>query len=92
MTLKTTPFDIAKHLKTDEDVRAFLREAAATGDTNDFIHALNTATRAKGMSKIAKELGVSRTSLYKSLSGESNPGFDTINRVVHALGLRLEIA
>lgn len=92
MTVKTSPFDIAKHLETDEDIRDFLQEVARTGDSSDFIHALNTAARAKGMSNIAKKMGVSRTSLYKSLSGESNPGFDTISQVVQALGLKLEIA
>jgi len=92
MTVKTSPFDIAKHLETDEDIREFLQEVARTGDSSDFIHALNTAARAKGMSNIAKKMGVSRTSLYKSLSGESNPGFDTISQVVQALGLNLEIA
>lgn len=91
MTVKTSRFDIAKHLKTDEDIREFLQEVAKTGDTSDFIHALNTAARAKGISKLAKQMGVSRTSLYKSLSGETNPGFDTINSLVHALGYRLEI-
>ena len=92
MSIKTYPFDVADHLKTDDDVREFLREVADTGSTDDFIHALNTAARAKGMSKIAKKMGVSRTSLYKSLSGETSPGFDTINSVVQALGYKLEIA
>ena len=92
MSVKTYPFDVADHLKTEDDIRGFLREMAKTGDTNDFIHALSTATRAKGMSKIAKKMGVSRSSLYKSLSGETNPGFKTINSVVEALGLKLEVA
>ncbi len=92
MSIKTYPFDVADHLKTDDDIRGFLREMAKTGNTNDFIHALNTAARAKGMGKIAKEMGVSRTSLYKSLAEGSNPGFETINKVVQALGCNLEIA
>ncbi len=92
MSIKTYPFDVADHLKTEEDVRGFLQEMAKTGNANDFIHALNTAARAKGMSKIAKKMGVSRTSLYKSLSGETSPAFDTISNVVQALGLKLEVA
>jgi len=92
MTVKTSRFDIAKHLKTDEDIREFLQEVADTGSTDDFIHALNTAARAKGISKVAKKMGVSRTSLYKSLSGNTSPGFDTINQVIQALGCRLEIS
>ena len=92
MGVKTYPFDVADYLKTDEDIRGFLQEMVKTGNTSDFIHALDTAARAKGMGKLAKKMGVSRTSLYKSLSGETNPGFDTINSLVQALGCRLEIA
>ena len=92
MSVKTYPFDIADHLKTDEDIRGFLQEIIRTGDTRDFISALNTAARAKGMAKVAKQMGVSRTSLYKSLAEDSNPGYETINKVVKALGCELEIA
>ena len=92
MSVKTYPFDIADHLKTDEVIRGFLQEIIQTGDTRDFISALNTAARAKGMTKVAKKMGVSRTSLYKSLAEDSNPGYETINKVVKALGCELEIA
>jgi len=92
MSVKTYPFDVADHLKTDEDIRGFLQEIIQTGDTRDFISALNTAARAKGMTKVAKKMGVSRTSLYKSLAEDSTPGYETINKVVKALGCELEIA
>ena len=92
MTKKTSPFDISAHLKSDDDVREFLQEVANTGNTEDLLHALNIAVRAKGVAKIAKEAGVSRTSLYKSLSEDANPGFDTINKIVQAMGYKLEIA
>ena len=92
MSVKTYPFDIADHLKTDEDIRGFLQEIIRTGDARDFISALNTAAMAKGMTKVAKEMGVSRTSLYKSLAEDANPGYETINKVVKALGCELEIA
>jgi probable addiction module antidote protein len=91
MAEKITNFDIAEQLKFDADIRAFLQEVAETGDSSDLIHALNIVARAKGMSKLATEMGVSRTSLYKSLSGETSPGFDTINQLIQALGYRLEI-
>ena len=61
-------FDIAEHLETDADIQAFLNESAIIGDTSDFIHALSIAARAKGMTEIAKQAGVTRASLYKSLS------------------------
>lgn len=89
--LKTKPFDIAEHLETDEDIRIFLQEAAETGDTSDFLHALNTAARAKGMSEVAKQAGVTRASLYKSLADGGNPRFATISKITKALGCRLAV-
>jgi probable addiction module antidote protein len=82
---------IGEHLETDEDVWEFLAEVLATGTTSDFIHALNTAARAKGMTEVAKKAGVTRASLYKSLSAEGNPRFETINKIVEALGGRLSV-
>ncbi len=91
MTTKIKPFDIAEHLETDDDIRDFLEEAAAIGDAADFIHALNIAARAKGMTEVAKQAGVTRASLYKSLSGEGNPRFETISKIVDALGCHLAV-
>ena len=92
MVLKTKPFDIAEHLNTPEDIRLFLQEVASTGDESDFIHALNTAARAMGMTEVAKKAGVTRASLYKSLSADGNPQFSTISKVTKALGCKLAIA
>ncbi|MBK7491130.1 MAG: putative addiction module antidote protein [Nitrosomonas sp.] len=64
MMIKTRKFDIADHLKTDEDIREFLRESAANATTREFIHALNTAARAKGMTKIAQQAGIDTDSSY----------------------------
>ncbi len=83
------PFDIAEHLESDEDIRQFLEEAAATGDSSDLIHALNIAARAKGMSEVARQSGVTRASLYKSLSESGNPRLDTISKIVHAFGCKM---
>lgn len=91
MGIKTKPFDVAKHLETDDDIREFLAEALATGTTSDFIHALNTAARAKGMTEVARQVGVTRASLYKSLSADGNPRFETISKIVEALGGHLSI-
>jgi probable addiction module antidote protein len=88
---KTFLFDIAEHLQTDADIRGFLAEVAATGDESDFIHALNIAARAKGMTDIAQKAGVTRASLYKSLSEGGNPRFDTISKVTKALGCKLAV-
>lgn len=53
-----TPFDVADYLKTDQDIKLFLKEAAKTGDMSDFIHALSTASRAKGMTEVANQTGI----------------------------------
>lgn len=86
------PFDVADYLKTDEDIRLFLKEAGETGNAREFIHALNTAARAKGISAVAKQAGVTRASLYKSLADNGNPRFDTIAKIVEALGCRLVVS
>ena len=67
----------------------FLNETAQQGNASDFIHALGIAARAKGMSEVAKQAGVTRASLYKSLADDGNPHFDTIFRVCNALGVQL---
>ena len=85
------PFDIAEHLETESDITEFLQETLATGEPEDFIHALNIAARAKGMTCVAEQAGVTRASLYKSLSGKSNPGFATVQKIVTALGCRLTV-
>lgn len=92
MSETIAPFDIAEHLETDTDIREFLRETAATGSPADFIHALNIAARAKGMGEVAKYAGVTRASLYKSLAEDGNPRFDTIAKVVEALGCKLVVS
>jgi probable addiction module antidote protein len=92
MPIKTKIFDIAEHLESTEDIRNFLNEVAETGDESDFVHALNTAARAMGMTEVAKKAGVSRASLYKSLSENGNQRFDTISKVTKALGCRLIVA
>ena len=90
--MKTKSFDIAEHLETPEDIQDFLNEVAQTGNESDFIHALNTAARAMGMTEVAKKAGVTRASLYKSLSENGNPRFETISKVTKALGCRLMVA
>lgn len=87
-----TSFAAADNLKTSEDIKRFLKEAVETGNSKDFIHALNTAARAKGMTEVAKQAGVSRASLYKSLGNDGNPRFETIAKIVEALGCKLIVS
>ena len=87
----TTRYDVAEHLRTPEDMAAYLEACFedARGDAAYIAKALGDIARAKGMSKVARDAGLSRESLYKALSGERSPGFDTILKVMKALGLKL---
>ena len=87
----TSRYDVAEHLRTAEDMAAYLEACLdeADGDAAFVAKALGDIVRAKGMSQVARDAGVSRESLYKALSGERAPNFDTILKVVAALGLRL---
>jgi probable addiction module antidote protein len=89
--LKTSKFDVAEHLRTPEEMAAYLEACIeeAPQDAAFIAKAVGDIARAKGMSQVAHESGLSRESLYKALSGERNPDFDTILRVMSALGLRL---
>jgi probable addiction module antidote protein len=87
----TTRYDVAEHLRTPEEMAAYLEACLeeAKGDAAFIAKALGDIARAKGMAQVAREAGLSRESLYKALSGERSPGFDTILRVIGALGLTL---
>ncbi|PHV06460.1 putative addiction module antidote protein [Janthinobacterium sp. BJB412] len=93
MALKTSKWDSAEHLQTREDI-AFYLEACLdeAGDDAAFItKALGNVARAQGMAQLAIDTGLGRESLYKSLSGDGNPSFATIVKVLHSLGMRLHI-
>jgi probable addiction module antidote protein len=87
----TTRYDVAEHLRTQEEMAAYLEACLeeANGDASFIAKALGDIARAKGMSQVARDAGLSRESLYKALSGERSPGFDTILKVIGALGLKL---
>lgn len=87
----TTRYDVAEHLRTPEEMAAYLVAclAEADGDAAFIAKALGDIARAKGMTQVARDAGLSRERLYKALSGERSPDFDTILRVVSALGLTL---
>ncbi len=91
MSLETKYFDVAEHLETQEDIRIFLQDASE-GTPEEFVHALNTAARAMGMTVVAEKAGVTRASLYKSLADGGKPQFATITKVSEALGCKLVVA
>jgi probable addiction module antidote protein len=90
--ITTTPFDVADYLKTPEDMAAYLQACfeEAPDDAAFIAGALGDIARAKGMTEVARKTGMSRESLYKALSGNRAPGFDTILKVTAALGLRIQ--
>jgi probable addiction module antidote protein len=89
--IKLSKWDSAEYLKTDEDMVGYLEACLdEAGDDAAFIaKALGTIARAKGMTQLANETGLGRESLYKALSGEGNPSFATILKVMSALGIKL---
>ena len=86
---KTRPYDAAEYLETPEDMAAYLEAALEDGNPAVVTQALGTIARARGMSRIARETGLGRESLYKALSPGGNPEFATVLKVVWALGLKL---
>lgn len=93
MALKTTRWDSAEYLRTEEERAAYLD--ACMGEAPDdpaFIaHALGVVARSRNMSQLARDTGLTREGLYKALSKEGNPSFDTVLKVVNALGYRLAL-
>ena len=91
MKTTTTLYDVAQHLRTPEEMAAYLEACIEEADGNAaFIaKALGDIARVQGMTQVARDSGLSRESLYKALSGERSPSFDTILKVVTALGLKL---
>ena len=87
----TTRYDVSEHLRTPQEMAAYLEACIeeANGDAAFIAKALGDIARAKGMSQVARDAGLSRESLYKALSGDRSPSFDTILKVVRALGLAL---
>lgn len=90
MSLETMPFDAAEHLGDPQAQIEFLREAMETGDAGFIAHALGIIVRARGMTLVAREAGLSREALYKALSSSGNPTLSTLLGVMKALGIRLD--
>jgi probable addiction module antidote protein len=88
---KTTPYDVAEHLRTPEEMAAYLDAwlEEAPDDAAGIAKALGNIARAKGMTQVAKDAGLSRESLYRALSADGNPSFSTVLKVARALGVKL---
>ncbi|MFT4893515.1 MAG: putative addiction module antidote protein [Devosia litorisediminis] len=87
--MKTKPFDAAKYMESQEDVAELVDDALASGHSGYIAAALGTAARAYGMSKLADETGLNRTTLYSALKEGGNPTLDTVVKVTSAFGVTL---
>jgi probable addiction module antidote protein len=90
--METSKFDIADYLDSNEMITEYLNAVLADGNDSDIIVAIGNIAKAIGMTKIANETGLSRPSLYKALSDGSKPQFDTIMKVLRAIGGQIQIS
>ena len=88
--LKTIPYDTAEFLETEEQMAGYLAACMEEGDPALITYAIGVIARAKGMTELARETGLTRESLYRSLSKNGNPEFVTVLKVLDALGLKLK--
>jgi probable addiction module antidote protein len=88
---KLRKFDPVRYLDSDDMIEEYLLAACEGGDASHIARALGDVARARGISDLARETGLTRQALYKALSGEGNPEFATITKVAEALGLQLTI-
>jgi probable addiction module antidote protein len=88
---KITHFDPADYLNSPEDLSAYLDAVIDENDPELLVAALGDISRARGMSKLAKDTGLARESLYRSLSASGNPSFTTVVKVLNSMGLRLHV-
>ena len=91
MPTTTRHFDMAEQLRDEQDIAAYLTLVLEEGDPGELAHALGVIARARGMTQIAAEAGMGREALYKALRADASPRFETILKVMHALGLRLSV-
>ena len=87
--LETTKFDVAEYLDTEELREEYLELVAKDGSQEELLRAISDVARARGMSKTAREAGITREGLYKALSPNGNPAFSTVWNILHSIGYTL---
>ena len=85
-----TTFDVSQYLDSNEMIAEYISQVLANGDTNELLVAIGNIAKAKGMGQIASETGLGRESLYKSFQEGAKPRFDTVLKVLNALGVKLQ--
>ncbi|MBK5540335.1 putative addiction module antidote protein [Pseudomonas sp. TH05] len=83
------PFDMATLLDSDEAISEYLSQVLADGDTDELLRALGHVARARGMAQVSRDSGLGRASLYKTFAPGAKPRFDTVVKVMRALGIQL---
>jgi len=91
MAIELRPYDSAEFLKSDDEVATYLDEAFRDGDPSMIAHALGVAARARGMSQLARQTGLKREGLYRSLSANGNPELGTFVRVMKEMGMQIRV-
>ncbi len=91
MTIQLNDWDASEYLDTPEAIQEYIQAALEADDPALFRAALADVAKAKGMTAIAESANLNRQSLYKSLSDNGNPSFETVTKIIHALGLKLNV-
>lgn len=91
MSIATSKWDASEHLDSPEMIQEYLKISFEDGDTKQLLKAIANVAKAQGMTEIAKKTNLGRQNLYKALSADSSPKFDTVKKVVEALGCKLAI-
>ncbi|MCX6077477.1 MAG: putative addiction module antidote protein [Campylobacterales bacterium] len=88
--INLTVFDASEYLDSKEMIAEYLSQVLADGDTNELLEAMGNIAKAKGMAQIAKDTGLGRESLYKTFQPGAKPRFETVMKVLHSFGVKLE--
>jgi probable addiction module antidote protein len=91
-TVRTRPWDLARHIRDDADRAAYLQAALEEDDPRVIVSILGAIARSRGMTEVARKTGLGRESLYKALSETGNPSLATALQVIRAVGLRLRVS
>jgi len=91
MALKLKKWDVVEHMDNEEFISEYIKASFESGDEKEILRALNDVVRARGITEFAAKMGVTRQSLYKTLSVNSSPEFLTIQKLINALGLQLSV-
>jgi probable addiction module antidote protein len=89
--IKTAPFDAADYLDDEETIAEYLTAALEDPNPDIFLVAVRDVARARGMAQLARDTGLGRESLYKALAPGAKPRYDTVLKVLHALGVKLYV-